>query len=93
MLALNLTEAQYELYISLNLSPDTFYDYVGGQLFDVAIAFIVLSTFFVGARFFARYYIKDAPPGWDDYLIIPGYIMEIAMCAGGLSAYCLSRVA
>ena len=70
-----------------DVPPAMWDEYSGGDLLAVAVAFIVLSTFFVGLRFFARVYLRDMKMGWDDYFIIPGYIAELLMCAGAIGKF------
>lgn len=53
-------------------------------LINIAIAFIVLNTLFVGLRFVARLLVKKAELGWDDWLLIPAYILNIGLCAAGI---------
>lgn len=59
-------------------------EYCGNGLMNVAIAFIVLSTVFVALRFISRFQIREAPSGSDDYLIIPAYLFELALCISGI---------
>lgn len=54
-------------------------EYSGSVLSNTAIAFIILSTLFVGFRYVSRWMIK-VPRGVDDYLVPCAWIFNIAMC-------------
>ena len=62
------------------LSPYYENAYTGDQLVNVAIAFIPLSLFFVGLRFYSRYLSKTRL-GLDDYLCIVSLVLQIAESA------------
>lgn len=49
------------------------------------IALIVLQSLFVALRLTSRLLVKRAEIGWDDYLIIPGYFINIGSGIVGLS--------
>lgn len=62
---------------------------------DAAISFIVLATLFTTFRFSTRWTKDKVPIWWDDYLIIPGFVVIIALCAlfiGKHSSTCPSNV-
>lgn len=58
--------------------PEYLNQYNGRPLVITAIAFMVLDTIFVLLRFLARH-LQRAPFGWDDWLIIPGWLFILAM--------------
>lgn len=53
--------------------------YIGYLFKNVAIAFIVLQTFFVGLRFLARH-LNSTPMGADDILVPLSLIFNYALC-------------
>lgn len=59
-------------------------EYIGYQVIAVAISFIVLETVFVVLRSLARRKTLS-PLGWDDYLIVPALVVNLGMCALGIS--------
>lgn len=65
-------------------SPAYLAEYIGYQVIGVAIAFMVLETVFVILRSLARRKTLS-PLGWDDYLIIPALVVNLGMCAHGIS--------
>lgn len=54
--------------------------YIGNQFQNVAITFIVLGTFAVGLRFYARHKVL-APLGMDDIFVIIALVSNLALCA------------
>ena len=62
-----------------NFPPGYLDDYCGNQLVGVAITFIVLELFFVGARFFAKTKVV-AGLGADDYALLPALPCALACC-------------
>ena len=60
--------------------PGYLEQYIWHQLGQFATAFIVINIFFVGLRYVARY-VSKTPIGLDDYLMIPGLIGGVALCA------------
>jgi len=65
-------------------SPVNLEDYQGGQLLATCIIFIIFDVLFVGLRICSRQ-LADTTRGWDDYLIPPALIMNLAIAAIGLS--------
>lgn len=53
-------------------------------LLIVCILYIVLDVFFVSLRFISRFIIRRSEIGWDDWLILPAFICNVAACAAGL---------
>lgn len=53
--------------------------YIGYLFKNVAIAFIVLQTFFVGLRLLARY-LANTPMGSDDILVPLSLLFNYALC-------------
>ncbi|MCJ1250588.1 hypothetical protein MMC30_007816 [Trapelia coarctata] len=58
-------------------------DYIGGQLLATCIVFIVLDILFVCLRICSRR-LADTKLGWDDYLIPPALIMNLAISIIGI---------
>lgn len=54
------------------------------QSISVAIAFLVLSIIFVVSRFTAREIFKKTPWNWDDYMIIPALLLNVALQINGI---------
>jgi hypothetical protein len=53
--------------------------FIGDQLVNAAIAFIVIETCFVGLRFFARH-VAGTPLSWDDVLIPMALVFNYGLC-------------
>lgn len=53
-------------------------------LIAVCFIYIVFDIVFVALRFVSRRFVKRSELGWDDYLIIPGFIFNVAACILGL---------
>jgi len=45
--------------------------------YHAAIAFIVIDTLIVALRFISRFVIRRLPFWWDDFWIIPAYLMNL----------------
>ena len=65
-------------------TPAFLAEYIGYQVIGVAVAFAIIEISLVALRFVARR-INKSSPGWDDYLIIPGLIANLAQCALAIS--------
>jgi hypothetical protein len=63
-------------------------EYSGNKLVTISIVFIILNCVFVLLRFYARS-ITRATYGWDDYLIIAGFISNIGLCVVSIGTYAL----
>jgi hypothetical protein len=63
-------------------------EYCGNNLVTISIVFIILNSVFVILRFYARFITKTAY-GWDDYLIIAGFISNVSLCVVSISTYTL----
>lgn len=50
------------------------------SLVAVCITFLILNSFFVILRFISRFHVKQQKVGWDDILIIAGYVANIGLC-------------
>jgi hypothetical protein len=64
--------------------PGYLAEYKGGQLVATSIVFIILETFFVVLRFYARR-IKRASVGLDDWFIWPALVANVAVCVEAIS--------
>jgi len=62
------------------LTPEYAAEDIGYQLVNVAIAFIPLTMFFVGLRFYSRR-LSRTKLGWDDYLCIISLVLQIGESA------------
>lgn len=58
--------------------------YTGYQVIAVAVTFGILEIALVILRFIARR-INKSSRGWDDFLIIPGLIANLAQCSLAIS--------
>ena len=67
-------------------SPAFLSAYTGYQVIAVAITFGILEITLVVLRFIARR-INKSSRGWDDFLIIPGLIANLAQCALAISQW------
>lgn len=65
-------------------TPEFLAEYIGYQVIGVAVAFAILEIGLVTLRFIARR-INKSSQGWDDYLIVPGLIANLAQCALAIS--------
>ena len=54
---------------------------------SVSIAFIVLNSFFTGLRLISRLLLKKQEFGWDDALVILGYIANLGFCTAALGKH------
>ena len=54
--------------------------YNGHQLRSVAITFLVLTTVSVALRLISRRALQKVALGWDDYLILLGYVTIVGLC-------------
>lgn len=52
----------------------------GNRLVGISIAFIILTTIFIGLRLFSRRFTV-APLGLDDFFILAAYVVDLGMCA------------
>ena len=59
-------------------TPEFLNQYNGRPVIITAIVFMVLDSVFVMLRFLARR-LQTATFGWDDWLIIPGWLFILAM--------------
>ena len=53
--------------------------YSGLPLLIIAVLALVMCVVFVGLRFFCRLAYRDAPMGWDDWLMIPALFFQAGM--------------
>ena len=53
-------------------------------LISAAIVIIVFNTVFLVLRFLSRWIKREATWGWDDILIPPAYVLNMALCSLGL---------
>ena len=59
-------------------TPEWLNAYCGNELVGTSIAFMVLGPVFVGLRWYTRLSTK-AKLGWDDYLVLPALLANIAL--------------
>lgn len=48
-------------------------------LYATCVAFIILDTLFVVARFISRIFIGKVRLGWDDWWIIPAWLFSVTL--------------
>lgn len=70
--------------MATHFPPGYLENYSGHKLVATCITAIVLSVFFVSARFVSRW-LHNTPRGWDDCLMIPALIFSVLLAAQGLS--------
>ena len=61
-----------------DLTPQYLSEWDGRPVITTAIVFIVLNTIFVFFRFLSRY-LQRATYGWDDVLMVPSWLLTIAI--------------
>ena len=64
--------------------PEYLNESIAYQLLSVAISFMILDTLFVIVRFISRRY-EPAKLGWNDMLLILGWMNCLALATDGLS--------
>ena len=62
----------------IDLTPQYLSEWNGRPVVITAIILIVLNTIFVFLRFLSRYQ-QTAPYGWDDFLIVPSWLLTVAI--------------
>lgn len=78
-----VTEVSLVCKMAPNITPQYLNESITDQLFAVAIAFIILDTVFFGLRIISRRY-EPAKLGWNDILLVIGWINCIGQAADGL---------
>ena len=69
-----------------NYPPGYFEQNIGATLVAISAVFITLDTIFVGLRFYSRR-LSDTPWGWDDTLMCPALVLNLATCSVTLRKY------
>ena len=67
-------------------SPAVLSAYTGYQVIAVAVTFGILEITLVSLRFIARR-INRSSRGWDDFLVIPGLVANLAQCSLAISEW------
>lgn len=65
--------------------------YSGDKLIAFSVVFLVLVTLFGLLRVYVRR-DKEIKKGWDDYLLIPGWVANAGLCILGISGYTESEI-
>ena len=71
------------------VTPEFLAAYNGQSLLIVAGISLTLCVLLVGLRFFCRLYLRDAPIGWDDYLMVPAIFFQVGMCILAIGECCI----
>lgn len=63
-----------------SLSFDELDDYSGDKVLAISIPFTVLTTIFLGLRFWSKRLMRSRS-GLDDFLLVAAYLANVALCA------------
>lgn len=66
-------------YVDRGVSVEELDDYSGNRVIVTSIIFFVLTTVFLGLRFYAKKLMRSQS-GWDDLLLVGAYICNTGSC-------------
>ncbi|POS78512.1 integral membrane protein [Diaporthe helianthi] len=66
-------------YVDRSISAEDMDDYSGNKVIVTSIVFIILTSLFLGLRFYAKNLVRSQS-GWDDLLLVGAYLCNTGSC-------------
>ncbi|KAK2606737.1 hypothetical protein N8I77_005468 [Diaporthe amygdali] len=71
-------------YTGRGLSAEEIEQYSGDKVVATSIIFAILTSIFLGLRFYSKSLMRSRS-GWDDILLVAAYLFNVGLCAVGIA--------
>lgn len=78
-------------YTGRGLSAEEVEQYSGDKVVATSIIFAILTSIFLGLRFYSKSLMRSRS-GWDDILLVAAYLFNVGLCAVGIGKSRLTTV-